>query len=134
LISICTTNIVIESKSDWDSVVQFIAACERANFSLTLWNAFEMELLCDMRPVFGKSIRQKVTEFMEHPPSGQSLWLLRLLFPLGRELSTSDAEELLHCNLVSLVGNRAALEIPAAILTRIYKRNTNGCLHFPSNT
>jgi hypothetical protein len=71
--------------------------------------------------VSGKSIRQKVIEFIEHPPSGQNhwLWLRRLLFRLSRGLSTSEAEDLLRCNLVSLVCDSAVLDIPAAILSRI---------------
>jgi hypothetical protein len=64
-------------------------------------------------------MRQKVIEFIEHPPSGQSLRLRRLLFQLRRGLSTSEAEGLLCCNLVRLVCDPAALDIPAAILSRI---------------
>jgi hypothetical protein len=112
-------DIVIDSTFDRDSVLQFFSACEGANFSLTLSNVFEIELLCDEWSVFGKSIRQKVTEFIEHPPSGQSLWPHPLLFRLGRGLSASQAEDLLRCNLVSLVCDPAALDIPAAILSRI---------------
>jgi hypothetical protein len=111
--------IVIESTFDRDSVVQFIAACEAADFSLTQSNVLEIDLLCDEWSVVGKSIRRKITEFIEHPPSGQSLWLRRLLFRLGRGLPTSDTEEWLRCNLVSLIGDAAALEILAAILSRI---------------
>jgi hypothetical protein len=112
-------DIVIDSTFDRDSVLQFISACEGADFSLTISNVFEIELLCDEWSVFGKSIRQKVIEFIECPPSGQSLWLRRLLFRLGRGLSTSEAEDLLRCNLVGLVCCPAALDIPAAILSRI---------------
>jgi hypothetical protein len=111
--------IVIGSAFDRDSVLQFISACEGADFLLTLSNVFEIELLCDEWSVFGKSIRQKVIEFIEHSPSGQSLWLHRLLFRLGRGLSTSEADDLLRCNLVSLVCDSAALDIPALILSRI---------------
>jgi hypothetical protein len=112
-------DIVIDSAFNWDSVLQFISACEGADFSLTLSNVFEIELLCDEWSVSGKSIRQKVTEIIEHPPSGQSLWLRRLLFRLGGGLSTSEAEDLLRCSLVSLVCDSAALDNPAAILSRI---------------
>jgi hypothetical protein len=112
-------DIVIDSTFCRNSVVQFISACEGTDFSLTLSNVFEIELLCDESSVSGKSIREKVTEFNEHPPSGQSLWLRRLLFRLGRGLSTSEAEELLRRNLVSLVCDPAALDIPAAILSQI---------------
>jgi hypothetical protein len=112
-------DIVIDSAFDRDSVVQFISACEGADFSLTLSNVFEIELLCDEWSVFGRSIRQKVIEFIERPPSCQSLWLHRLLFRVGRGLSTSETEDLLRCNLVSLICDSAALDIPAAILSRI---------------
>jgi hypothetical protein len=111
--------IVIDSSFDRDSVLQLISACEGAEFSLTLSNVFEIELLCDEWSVFGKSVRQKVIEFIEHPPSGQSLWLCRPLFRFGRWLSTSEAEDLLHCNLVSLVSDSSAVDIPAALLSRI---------------
>jgi hypothetical protein len=57
-----------------------------------------------------------VTEFFEHPPSSQNLWLRRLLFRLDRGLSASEAEDLLRCNLISLVGDSTAIEIPAVIL------------------
>jgi hypothetical protein len=60
-------DIVINSAFDRDSVIQFISACEGAEFSLTLSNVFEIELLCDEWSVFGTLIRQKVTEFIEHP-------------------------------------------------------------------
>jgi hypothetical protein len=113
------SDIVIDSTFDRDSVVQFIAACEGADFSLTQSNVFEIELLCDEWSVFGKSIRRKITEFIEHTPSGQSLWLHRLLFRLGRGLSTSEAEDWLRCNLIGLVDDSAALQIPAAILCQI---------------
>jgi hypothetical protein len=112
-------DIVIGSMFDRDSVLQFISACEGADFSLTLSSLFEIGFLCGEWSVFGKLIHQKVIEFIEHPPSGQSLWLRRLLFRLGRALSTSDAEDLLRCNLVSLVCDSPALDIPAAILSRI---------------
>jgi hypothetical protein len=113
------SDLVIDSTLDQDSVIHFISACEGADFSLTLSNVFEIELLCDEWSVFGKSIRQKVTEFIEHPLSSHSFWLRRLLFRLGRGLSTSEAEDLLRCNLVSLVCDSAALAIPAAIPSRI---------------
>jgi hypothetical protein len=61
-----------------------------------------------------------MAEFFEHPPSGQSLWLRRLLFRLGRGPPTSEAEDFLRCNLVSLVEDSAALEIPVAILSRVF--------------
>jgi hypothetical protein len=112
-------DIVIDSTFDRDSVIQFISACEGADFSLTLSNVFEIELLCGEWSVSGKRIRQKVIEFIEHPPSGQSLWLRRPLFWLGRGLCTSEAEDLLRCNLVSLVCDSATLDIPAGILSRI---------------
>jgi hypothetical protein len=112
-------DIVIDSAFDRESVVQFFSACEGVEFSLTLSNVFEIELLCNEWSVSGKSIRQKGIEFIEHPLSGQSLWLDRLLFRLGRGPSTSETEDLLRCNLVSLVCDPAALEIPAAILSRI---------------
>jgi hypothetical protein len=80
---------------------------------------FEIELLCDEWSVVGKSIRPKVRKFIEHTFSRQSLWLRRLLFRLGRSQSPSEAEGLLCGNLVSLVGDPAALDIPAAILSRI---------------
>jgi hypothetical protein len=112
-------DIVIDSGFDRNSVIQFISACEGADFSLTLSNVFETELLCNEWSVSGKLIRQKVIEFIEHPLSGKSLWLRRLLFRLGRGLSTSEAEDLLRCNLVSLVCDSAALDIPAAILSRV---------------
>jgi hypothetical protein len=112
-------DIVIDSAFDRDSVLQFISACDGAEFSLTLSNVFEIKLLCDEWSVSGMSIRQKVIEFIEHLPSGESLWLRRLLFRLGRGLSTSETEDLLRCNLVSLVCDPAALDIPAAILSRI---------------
>jgi hypothetical protein len=70
----------IDSGFDRDSVLQFISACEGADFSLTLSNVFEIELLCDEWSVSGKLIRQKVIEFIEQPPSGKSVWLRRLLF------------------------------------------------------
>jgi hypothetical protein len=112
-------DIVIDSTFDRDSVIQFISTCEGADFSLTLSNVFEIALLCDEWSVFGKSIRQKVIEFIKHPPSGQSIWLRRLLFRLGRGLPTSEAEDLLRCNLVNLVCDSAALNLSAAILSRI---------------
>jgi hypothetical protein len=40
-------DIVIDSGFDRDSVIQFISACQGADFSLTLSNVFEIELLCD---------------------------------------------------------------------------------------
>jgi hypothetical protein len=62
---------------------------------------------------------RKITEFIEHLPSGQSLWPRRLLFRVRRGLPISEVEELLRCTLVRLLGDSAALEIPAAILSRI---------------
>jgi hypothetical protein len=59
------SDIVIDSTFDRGSAVQFIAACEGADFSLTLSNVLEIELLCDEWSVVGKSIRRKVTEFIE---------------------------------------------------------------------
>jgi hypothetical protein len=50
---------------------------------------------------------------IEHTLSGESLWFHGLLFRLGRGLSTSEAEDLLRCNLVRLVvcdGRRDELE------------------------
>jgi hypothetical protein len=60
-------DIVIDAAFDRDSVIQFISACEGAEFSLTLSNVFEIELLCDEWSVFGTLIRQKVAEFIERP-------------------------------------------------------------------
>jgi hypothetical protein len=111
--------IVIDPTFDPNPVLQFISACQRPDFSLTLSNVFEIELLCDEWSVPGKPIRQKAIEFIKHSPSGQTLWLRRLLFRLGRGLPTSEAEDLLRCNLVGLVCDPAALDIPAAILSRI---------------
>jgi hypothetical protein len=111
-------DIAIDSGLNRDSVVQFMAACEGADFSLTSSNIFDFELLCDEWSV-GKSIRKKAAEFIEYLPDGQSLWLRRLLFRLGRGLSTSEAEDVLRSNLVGLVSDSAALEIPVAILSRI---------------
>jgi hypothetical protein len=96
-----------------------IATCEGADFSLTQSNVFEIEFLCGEWSVFGKSIRRKVTEFIKHTLSGQSLRLRRLLFRLGPGLSTSEAEESLRDDLVGLVGDPTALEIPAAALRKI---------------
>jgi hypothetical protein len=110
------SGIVINSKFDRDSVVGFIAACEDTDFSVTQSNVFDIEVLCDEWSVVGKSICRKLTEFIEYPPSGQNLWLF---FRLGRGLSTEEAKDLLHCNLVCLFDDSAALEIPAAILSRI---------------
>jgi hypothetical protein len=113
------SDIVIDSTFGRDSVVQFIAACEGANFSLSLSNVFEIELLCDEWSVEGAVIHQKVTEFIQHQQSDQSLWLRRLLFRLDRGASTSEVEDLLRRNLVRLVCDSAALEIPVAIMSRI---------------
>jgi hypothetical protein len=60
------SDIVIDSTFDRDSVVQFIAACQGDDFDLTPSNVLEIELLCDEWSVVGKSIRKKVTEFIEH--------------------------------------------------------------------
>jgi hypothetical protein len=100
-------DIVIDSTFDRDSVVQLISACEGADFSLTLSNVHKIELLCDEWSVSGKSIRQNVTEFIER----NGLWLGRL--------SPSEAEDLLRCNLISLICDPATFDIPAAILSRI---------------
>jgi hypothetical protein len=108
-------DIVIDSPFNRDSVLQFISACEGADFSLTLSNVFEIELLCDEWSVVGKSIRKKVTEFIER----KGLWLRRLLFRLERGLISSEAEDFLHHNLAGFVGDSAALAIPAAVLSRI---------------
>jgi hypothetical protein len=113
------SDIIIDSTFDRDSVVGFIAACEGTNFSLAQSNVFDIEVLCDEWSVVGKPIRRKLTEFIEHPPSGQSLLLRRLLFRLSRGLSTSEAEDFLRCNLVCLFDDSAALEIPVVILSRI---------------
>jgi hypothetical protein len=64
-------------------------------------------------------VRQKIAEFIKHSPPSQSLWLRRLIFRFDRGLSTSEAEKLLRCNLMSLISDSTALEIPAAILCRI---------------
>jgi hypothetical protein len=47
------TDIVIDSAFDRDAVVQFIAACEGADFSRTQSNVFQIELLCDEWSVVG---------------------------------------------------------------------------------
>jgi hypothetical protein len=120
-------DIVIDSGFNGDSIIRFISACEGADFSLMLSNVFEAELLCHEWLMFGKLIYQKFIEFIEHPPSGKGLWLRRLLFRLGRRLSTSEVEDLLRCNLGSLVCDSAALDIPAAILSRVVDfRSTRG--------
>jgi hypothetical protein len=41
------SDIGIDSTFDRDSVIQFITACEGAEFSVTHANVFEIELLCD---------------------------------------------------------------------------------------
>jgi hypothetical protein len=112
-------DIIIDSTFDRDSVVRFIAACEGANLSLTQSNVFELELLCDEWPVTKKSIHRKITEFIEPPPSGKSLWIHRLLFRFGRGLSTSEAEEWFRRNLARWDDDLVALEIPVAVLPRI---------------
>jgi hypothetical protein len=114
-----SSDIVIDHGFDRDSVVQFIAACESGDFDLTLANVFEIEVLCDQWSVNGKSIRQKLAAFIQHPPSSQSLCLRRLLFRLCRGLFTTEAEDSIRCNLISLICDSAALEIPAAVLSRI---------------
>jgi hypothetical protein len=108
-------DIVIDSTLDRDSVTQFIAACDGAEFSLTLSNVFEIKFLCDEWSVVGKSIRKNATEFIEH----KGLWLRRLLFRVGRGLISSEAEYLLQPNLAGVVSDSVALEIPAAALSRI---------------
>jgi hypothetical protein len=100
-------------------VVEFVAVRQGADVSLTDSNLFEIGLLCDERSVGGKSIRQKVSGFIEHPPSGETLWLPRRWFPLGRDPLTSEADDFLRCNLVNLIYDSAALEISAVILSRI---------------
>jgi hypothetical protein len=115
------SDIVIDSTFDRDSVVQFIAACQGDDFDLTPSNVLEIELLCDEWSVVGKSIRKKVTEFIEH----NGLWLRRLLFRLERGLPSSEAEDSLHHNLTGFVGDSAALKIPAAVLTAIRRPYTH---------
>jgi hypothetical protein len=133
------SGIIIDSAFDRDSGVGFIAACEGTNFSLAQSNVLEIEVLCGKRSVVGKSIRQKLTEFIEHPPSDQNLWLRRLLFRLGRGLSTSEAEDLLRCNLVCLVTRQRSTfrrrfypESSISDLAKGDERNTSACLHFVS--
>jgi hypothetical protein len=53
--------ITIDSTFDRDSV----AASQGDNFNLTLSNVLEIEFLCDEWSVSWKSIRKKVTEFIE---------------------------------------------------------------------
>jgi hypothetical protein len=108
-------DIIIDSTFDRDSVVQFVAACQGKDFNLTLSNVFEIEVLCDEWSVVGKSIRRKVTEFIEH----KGLGLRRLLFQLGRGLVASETEELLRANLSRFICDSAAFEIPVAVLARI---------------
>jgi hypothetical protein len=60
-------------------------------------------------------------ELIEQALSGESPWFRRLLFRLGRGPSTSEAEDLLRCNLVRLV------------VCDGDAMNWNDCLHFASN-
>jgi hypothetical protein len=111
-------DILIDSSFDRDSVVQFVAACQGCDFELTASNVFEIELLCDHWSVSCELIRKRVADFIEHPPSGESLRLRQLLFRLSRNLDVSKTEEFLRENLVSFVDNSAAFEIPVAVLVR----------------
>jgi hypothetical protein len=134
-------DIVIDSAFDRDSVVQFISACEGADFSLTLSNVFEIELLCDEWSVSGKSIRQKVIEFIEHPPSGQSLWLHRLLFRLGRgcphrrqKICFAAIWLVWFVSLPpSIFRPRFCPESSISGHTKVNERNASDCLHFALN-
>jgi hypothetical protein len=57
-----------------------------------------------------------VREFIEHPPSGESLCLRHLLFRLRHGLMTLEAEDLLRGNLINFIRDSAAFEILAAVL------------------
>jgi IS1 family transposase len=110
-----SSDIVIDSVFDRDSVIRFICACQGGDFSVTKSNVSEIELLCDEWEVVGKSIRKKISELIER----ENLHLTRLLFRLSRGLAASEAENLLRRNLIDFVSDTAALEIPAAVLVRI---------------
>jgi hypothetical protein len=116
------SDIVIDSMSNRDSVTQLMAACQGGDLNLKLANVLEIEFLCDEWSVHGKSIRKKLSGFIEHGPGGQGLWLRRLLFRLSRCLESSKAEAPLRSRLVDFVGESAAFEIPAAVVPRIVDR------------
>jgi hypothetical protein len=75
-------DIVMGSAFQRDSVIQFIAACQVADFLLTALNVFEVELLCDMWEVRGKRIQKAISGMIEHPPNGKSLELSRAALPM----------------------------------------------------
>jgi hypothetical protein len=56
----------IDSMFDRDSVVQFVATCQGPDFDLTLSEVLEIGVLWNEWSVFGKSVRKKVTEFIEN--------------------------------------------------------------------
>jgi hypothetical protein len=111
------SDILLDSAFQRDSVVQFIAACQGDDFSLTISTIFEFELLCDEWSVSAKSIRRAIADFC--PPNGENLLLRRLLFRLDRGLESSDAEHALRCNLLRLLDDRAALAVPVPVMSRI---------------
>jgi hypothetical protein len=87
------------------TVIQCISVIHGSDIELSVSNVFEIDLLCDERSMTGKWLRQKIAGFMEHPWSGESLLLRRLLFRLSRGMFTSEAEDSLHSDLVSFVGD-----------------------------
>jgi hypothetical protein len=115
------SDIVIDSTVDRDSVFQFVLACHGSNLDLTLSNIFDIEVLCDDWSVDAKSIRQELTDFIEHGPRGQGLLLRRLCFRFSRGLSTSEAEDSLRRTLVDFVSDSVAQEISEAVLSRTIK-------------
>jgi hypothetical protein len=74
-----------------------------------------MLILCEEWSVTGKSIRCQVREWIDEG----GLLLKRLLFRHCWRLVISEAEDLIGGNLVSFVSDSAAIEIPAAVLSRV---------------
>jgi hypothetical protein len=54
-----SSDIIIDSTFDRDSVVQFICLCQGSNIELTLSNIFELELLLDEWDIDCKKIRRQ---------------------------------------------------------------------------
>jgi hypothetical protein len=112
---ILPTAISIESDVSRESVVEFLAACQRKPFSISIDTAHDIVCLCDEWGT--EALRSRVLEWIS--ANETDLLVSTLLLDLKHGSDTSLIESRIRTNFDSLFDAEKLMELPLNVLCRI---------------
>jgi hypothetical protein len=100
------------------SVTEFVKACQDQEFSITTENVLELRLLAEYWNV--DEVRIETDHFLNDRERAQELVIPSIQFHLRHNMETSALEVTLRENLIEFLDKPRLLELPLAVLCRVF--------------